>query len=144
MRLMINSIKKGVVIDHIKAGHGTDIFNYLGLDKADFTVALIINAQSTKLGKKDIIKIENEIDIDFAILGLIDPNITINIINDEIIQKKIKLKLPSTVEEAIKCKNPRCITSIERHIKHVFVLVDEKQGLYSCQYCDELYTIPNM
>lgn len=144
MRLTINSIKKGVVIDHIKAGHGINIFNYLGLDKADFTVALIKNASSTKLGKKDIIKIENEIDIDFAVLGLIDPNITINIINDEKIQEKIKLQLPDIVEDAIKCKNPRCITSIERHINHVFILVNENQGLYRCQYCDELYNISEL
>ena len=144
MRLTINSIKKGVVIDHIKAGHGTEIFNYLGLDKADFTVALIINAQSNKLGKKDIIKIEDEINIDFAILGLIDPNITVNIIKDEVISEKIKLKLPSMVEEAIKCKNPRCITSIENHVTHVFELVNEEKGIYGCQYCDDLYTIPNM
>ena len=144
MRLTINSIKKGVVIDHIKAGHGINIFNYLGLDKANFTVALIINASSTKLGKKDIIKIENEIDIDFTVLGFIDPNITINIINNEKIQKKIKLHLPDTVEEAIQCKNPRCITSIERHIKHVFLLVDGNQGLYRCQYCDELYNVSEL
>lgn len=144
MRLMINSIKKGVVIDHIKAGHGTEIFNYLGLDKADFTVALIINAQSNKLGKKDIIKIENEIHIDFAILGLIDPNITVNIIKDETICQKIKLKLPDQVEEAIKCKNPRCITSTEKHVTDTFTLVNREKGIYSCQYCDSLYTIPNM
>lgn len=144
MRLTINTIKKGVVIDHIKAGHGIDIFNYLGLDKADFTVALIINAQSNKLGKKDIIKIENEIDIDFAILGLIDPNVTINIIKDEIICTKIKVELPMVVEEAIKCQNPRCITTIENHVTHVFHLANRKKGIYSCQYCDDLYTIQNM
>lgn len=144
MRLTINSIKKGVVIDHIKAGYGIDIFNYLGLDKAGFTVALIKNVPSVKLGKKDIIKIENEINIDFAVLGLIDPNITINIINNEAIQEKIKLKLPEKVEEAIICKNPRCITSTERHVKHIFILVDEKQGLYRCEYCDELHKISDV
>ncbi|NLI89734.1 MAG: aspartate carbamoyltransferase regulatory subunit [Epulopiscium sp.] len=144
MRLKINSIKQGVVIDHIRAGQGTKIFNYLGLDKADFTVALIINAQSKKLGKKDMIKVENEINIDFAILGLIDPNITVNIIKDEAICEKIKLELPTTVEEAIKCKNPRCITSTEKHITDIFELVNREKGIYSCQYCDALYTIPNM
>ncbi len=144
MRLTINSIKKGVVIDHIKAGHGTEIFNYLGLDKADFTVALVINAQSNKLGRKDIIKIEDEIDIDFAILGLIDPNVTVNIIKDEVISDKIKLQLPKVVEGAIKCKNPRCITSVEQNVVHVFELVNREKGIYSCQYCDDLYTIKNM
>ena len=144
MRLTINSIKKGVVIDHIKAGHGIEMFNYLGLDKADFTVALVINAHSNKLGRKDMIKIENEIDIDFAILGLIDPNVTVNIIKNECICKKIKLTLPSVVEDAIKCKNPRCVTSVENHVTHIFDLVNEEKGIYSCQYCDDLYTIKNM
>lgn len=138
--LMINSIGKGIVIDHIKAGYGIKIFKYLGLDKADFSVALIMNAPSTKLGKKDIIKIENAIDIDYTMLGLIDPNITIDVIEDEKIKKKITLKLPEKVENVIKCKNPRCITSIEKYIPHVFYLVDENKGEYRCQYCDEIYT----
>jgi aspartate carbamoyltransferase regulatory subunit len=137
----INSIKKGIVIDHIKAGHGVKIFNYLGLDKADFTVALIMNAPSEKLGKKDIIKIENVIDIDYTVLGLIDPNITIDIIDGEVIKEKIKLKLPGKVENAIKCKNPRCVTATEKYVSHVFSLVDENKGEYKCQYCDEIYTL---
>ncbi len=144
MRLTINSIKKGVVIDHIKAGQGINIFNHLGLDEADFTVALIINANSKKLGKKDIIKIENEINIDFAVLGLLDPDVTINIIDDEKIVRKIKVQLPEIVEDALKCKNPRCVTSIERNITHVFQLVDKKRGLYKCQYCDELASVGDM
>jgi len=139
--LSINGIGKGLVIDHIKAGLGIKIFNYLGLDKAGFTVALIMNAPSVKLGKKDIIKIENAIDIDYTVLGLIDPNITINIIEDEVIRKKIKLKLPEKVENIIKCKNPRCVTSIEKYIPHLFYLVDEGKGEYRCQYCDESYTL---
>ena len=138
MRLNINTIKKGVVIDHIKAGHGIDIFNYLGLDKADFTVALIINAHSTKLGTKDIIKIENEIHIDFAILGLIDPNVTVNIINDGTICTKMKLELPTMVEDAIKCKNPRCVTSVENGIPHIFHLINPETREYRCEYCDEI------
>lgn len=144
MRLTINSIVKGVVIDHIRAGQGINIFNHLGLNKADFTVALIVNATSKKLGRKDIIKIENEIDIDFTVLGLLDPNVTVNIITDEKISKKIKVKLPEKVEGALKCKNPRCVTSIERNINHVFILIDEKQGLYRCQYCDEVYSVDDM
>lgn len=144
MRLTINSIKKGVVIDHIKAGQGINIFNHLGLDKADFTVALIINATSRKLGRKDIIKIENEINLDLAVLGLLDPNVTVNIIDDEKINQKIKLKLPERVEDVLKCKNPRCVTSIERNITHVFLILDEEQGLYKCQYCDEVYSVDDM
>ena len=144
MRLTINSIVKGVVIDHIRAGQGINIFNHLGLNKADFTVALIINASSKKLGKKDIIKIENEIDLDFTVLGLLDPNVTVNIIKDEKISEKIKLKLPERVEGALKCKNPRCVTSIEKNITHVFLLVDEKKELYRCQYCDEVYSVDDM
>ena len=100
--LTINSIKNGIVIDHIKAGFGMKIYKYLELDKADYSVALIMNAESKKLGKKDIIKIENNLEMDFAVLGFIDPNITINIIKDETIYKKIKLKLPSRIENIIK------------------------------------------
>lgn len=137
----INSIKKGIVLDHIKAGLGVKIFNYLGLDKADFTVALIMNAPSEKLGKKDIVKIENVIDLDYTMLGLIDPNITIDIIDEEVIKEKIKLKLPERVENVIKCKNPRCVTSIEKYVPHVFSLVNESKGEYKCQYCDEIHTL---
>lgn len=137
----INSIKRGIVLDHIKAGHGVKIFNYLGLDKADFTVALIMNAPSVKLGKKDIIKIENVIDIDYTVLGLIDPNITVDIIDCECIKEKIKLKLPERVENVIKCKNPRCVTAMEKYVPHVFTLFNESKGEYKCQYCDEIYTL---
>ena len=134
----INSIKRGIVIDHIKAGVGLEIFNYLGLDKAGFTVALIMNAPSSKLGKKDIIKIENEIDIDFTVLGFIDPNITINIISGEEIETKVKLNLPDKIDKVIKCNNPRCISSIEQEIMHSFYLSDRKKGEYRCMYCDEI------
>ena len=137
--LNINSIVKGIVIDHIKVGYGFKIFKYLGLDKADFTVALIMNASSKKYGRKDIIKVENVIDLDLAMLGFIDPNITVNIIEDEKIKEKINLSLPDKVENIIKCKNPRCITSTERDIKHIFVLMDEKKRLYKCAYCDQIY-----
>ena len=140
----INSIKKGIVIDHIKAGYGIKIYNYLGLDKVDFTVALIKNAVSDKRDKKDIIKIENVMDMDFTVLGLIDPNLTINIIEDEVIKEKIKLKIPERVDDVIKCKNPRCITSVEKYITHTFFLVDEEKGQYRCQYCDEIYTFPEL
>ncbi|WP_411680540.1 aspartate carbamoyltransferase regulatory subunit [Clostridium thailandense] len=142
--LTVNSIKNGIVIDHIKAGLGIKIFNDLGLDKADFAVALIMNADSTKLKKKDIIKIENKMDIDLTILGLIDPNITVDIIEKEAIREKIKLSLPHKVENIIKCKNPRCITSVEKYIPHVFHLVDHARGEYRCEYCDEIYKVSEL
>lgn len=137
----INPIQKGIVIDHIKAGYGIKIFKYLGLENVDFTVALIMNAESSKKGKKDIIKIENEIDLDLTVLGLMDPNLTINIIENEVITEKINLKLPEKVENIIKCKNPRCVTSIERGINNIFTLVSEEKEEYKCIYCDEIYTI---
>lgn len=142
--LTINSIKNGIVIDHIKAGLGIKIFNYLGLDKADFSVALIMNADSKKLGKKDMIKIENVIDMDFTVLGFIDPDITIDVIENEKMTDKIKLKLPKRVENVIKCKNPRCVTSVEKYIPHIFNLVDEKEGKYKCEYCDEVYKVSDL
>ena len=138
--LNITSIRKGIVIDHIKPGCGIIIFKYLKLDKADFTVALIMNATSDKHGRKDIIKIENEIDIDLAMLGFMDVNITVNIIEDEIISEKINLSLPDKVEGIIECKNPRCVTSTERGIVHKFVLIDEEKGSYKCEYCDQIYS----
>lgn len=138
--LNIDSISKGIVIDHIKVGYGFSIFKYLRLDTADYTVALIMNAPSKKHGRKDLIKIENKIDIDLAMLGFIDPNITVNIIEDEKIIEKINLSLPEKVEGIIECKNPRCVTSIERDISHRFVLIDEKVGMYKCEYCDQIYS----
>ncbi|MBZ2174009.1 aspartate carbamoyltransferase regulatory subunit [Schnuerera sp. xch1] len=137
--LNIDSISKGIVIDHINAGYGYSIFKYLGLDKADFAVALIMNVPSKKFGKKDLIKIENVIDVDLTMLGFIDPNITINIIEDEKIVKKINLSLPERVEGIIECKNPRCITSEERNIVHKFILIDKENGIYKCEYCDQIY-----
>ncbi|TJX68932.1 aspartate carbamoyltransferase regulatory subunit [Soehngenia saccharolytica] len=137
--LEITSIKKGIVIDHIRPGMGLKIFEYLKLDKADYTVALIMNASSKKYGRKDIIKIENTIDIDLNVLGFLDPNITVNIIENEKIIDKIKLAMPEYVEDIIKCKNPRCITTVEREITHRFKLVDEQNATYKCVYCDHIY-----
>lgn len=138
--LNIDTIKNGLVIDHIMAGCGYKIFNYLGLDKADFQVALIMNVKSDKLKEKDIIKIDNVIDIDYKVLGLIDPDITINVIKDEKIVDKIRLSLPESVENIIKCKNPRCITSVEKNAPHIFHLVNENTKEYRCEYCDEIVT----
>lgn len=139
--LTINSLKNGIVIDHIKEGLGIKIFNYLGLQRADFTVALILNVESSKLTKKDMIKIENFPEIDFKVLGLIDPHITINIIENEEIKDKINFSLPVKVEDLIKCKNPRCVTSNERYVKQTFHLVDEANLEYRCEYCDEIYKV---
>ena len=141
--LNIESIKDGIVIDHIKAGLGAKIFSWLGLDKAEYSVALIINAPSKEMGKKDIIKIDNIINIDYSILGFIDPNITVNIIKNETIAEKITLTLPEKIEGVIKCKNPRCITTTETYETQIFHLVDKEKGQYRCGYCDELTSSRN-
>ncbi|QPK93705.1 aspartate carbamoyltransferase regulatory subunit [Actinomyces sp. zg-332] len=137
--LKIDSISKGIVIDHIKTGYGYEIFKLLELDKASYAVALIMNVDSKKLGKKDIIKVENKIDVDLAILGLIDKNLTVNIIENGNIKEKISMVLPETVKGFIKCKNPRCITCHENIETH-FVLLKREEGIYRCNYCDNLYT----
>jgi aspartate carbamoyltransferase regulatory subunit len=136
--LNIDKIKNGIVIDHIKAGQGIRIFNWLGLDKSPYTVAFVVNASSRHMGRKDIIKIDNTITINFNVLGLIDPNITVNIIENEEITEKIKLKLPEKVENVILCKNPRCITSTEKYIPHIFHLENGELRTYRCEYCDEI------
>lgn len=137
--LKIDSVEKGIVIDHIRAGLGMEIYNYLNLDKLDNSVALIKNVKSKKLGKKDIIKVEDVIDIDLKILGFIDPNISINIIENNKIVDKINLELPEEVVNVVKCKNPRCITSIEQEVEHKFKLVNREKGTYKCIYCDQIY-----
>ena len=139
--LNIEKIRNGIVIDHIISGQGIRIFNWLGLDKSPYTVAFVVNASSRHMGRKDIIKIDNTIAINFNVLGLIDPNITVNIIEDEKITEKIKLKLPERVENVIICKNPRCITSTEKYITHIFHLENTEQRTYRCEYCDEIRSI---
>jgi len=136
--LNIEQIKNGIVIDHIKAGLGIKIFNWLNLDKAPYTVAFVANASSSLCGRKDIIKIDNTISINLDVLGLIDPNITVNIIENERITKKIKLQLPEKVENVLVCKNPRCISSTEKYITHVFHLENREHCTYRCEYCDEI------
>ncbi|MDR3275917.1 MAG: aspartate carbamoyltransferase regulatory subunit [Treponema sp.] len=137
--LNIAKIKNGIVIDHIRAGQGVRVFNWLGLDKAPYTVAFVLNAASARMGRKDIIKIDNTLDINFDLLGLIDPNITVNLIQDEQVAGKIKLRLPERVEQVLRCKNPRCISSTETYIPQVFHLVDRERRAYRCEYCDELW-----
>lgn len=136
--LEITSIEKGIVIDHIKSGFGLQLYKYLNLDKADYNVALITNAFSKKMGKKDIIKINNEIDIDYTFLGLIDPNITVNVIDKGKTVKKVNPEVPEVVRNIIKCKNPRCVTSVEHYFDHVFHLVDKEKRSYRCEYCDDI------
>ena len=138
--LNVSGISEGFVLDNIQAGKSMDIYHYLRLDKLDCCVAIIKNAKSNKMGKKDIMKIECPIDvIDLDILGFIDHNITINIIQDEKIVEKKRLKLPKEITNVIKCKNPRCITSIEQELDHVFVLTDTENEVYRCKYCEEKY-----
>ena len=138
--LNVGSLNDGVVLDHIAAGKSMEIYKYLGLDKLDCQVAIIKNAKSQKMGRKDIIKIESPLDvINLDILGYIDHNITVNIIhNGEISEKKI-LTLPNTIKNVVKCKNPRCITSIEQGLEQIFLLTDEEKQIYRCRYCDEKY-----
>ena len=139
--LTVGRIAEGFVLDHIEAGKSMEIYKYLHLDKLDCCVAIIKNAKSNKMGKKDIMKIECPIDfMDLDILGFIDHNITVNIIeNGEIISKK-PLTLPKKIKNVSRCKNPRCITSIEQGLDHVFVLTDEENQVYRCQYCEEKYS----
>ncbi len=138
--LNVGKIYEGFVLDHIQAGRSMEIYNHLKLHKLDCCVAIIKNARSEAMGKKDIIKIECPIDVmDLDILGFIDHNITVNIIKDGEICEKKELKLPQQVTNVIKCKNPRCITSIEQELDHVFILTDEEKEIYRCQYCEEKY-----
>lgn len=138
--LNVGQLNNGFVLDHIKAGKSMEIYKHLGLDKLDCCVAIIKNARSNKMGKKDIIKIEGGLDIvDLDILGFIDYNITVNVIKDGQIVDKKMLNLPKRVTNVIKCKNPRCITSIEQELPHVFLLTDKEKQVYRCQYCEEKY-----
>ena len=133
----IDSIKNGYVIDHIQAGKSLEIYKYLNLGELDTQVAIIKNARTKKSGKKDIIKIDEHTDINLDILGYINPNITVNKIIDGKIVEKYHPKLPKELINIIKCKNPRCITSVEKDLIHICELTDEKKGIYRCKYCEE-------
>ena len=143
--MVIDSIKNGIVIDHIKAGLGMKLMSYLNFDNENDTVAIIMNAPSKKRGKKDIIKIENVNSrvVDMDVVGMIDQDATVNIIENEEIKAKLKPTLPKRVEDVIKCKNPRCVTSSERGLKHIFVLNDAERKEYRCIYCDEIVSMDN-
>ena len=142
--LNVGKIEEGFVLDHIKAGNSLSIYEHLGLDKLDCTVAIIKNARSEKMGKKDILKVECDIDnLDLDILAFIDHNITVNVIKaGESVEKK-ELVLPKIIKNVIKCHNPRCITSIEQELPHVFLLADEVKEVYRCKYCEEKYSDVN-
>ena len=134
--MIIGQIKDGIVLDHITAGRGMEIYKILGLDKLDCTVAMIKNADSTKKGRKDIIKVGQVIDLDFDVLGYIDPGITVNVIEDGKLAKRQHLNLPERVRGIIRCKNPRCITSTEQELAHEFRLTDPEKKIYRCIYCE--------
>ena len=132
----VDSIKNGIVIDHIKAGQGMNLYKLLNLDALDCNIALIKNVPSKKMGKKDIIKIDADIKLDTDIIGYVDADATVNIIkNGEIIEKKV-IELPEKLTNVIFCKNPRCITSTEQELPHIFRLTDREKGTYRCIYCD--------
>ena len=133
----IDSIKNGYVIDHIEAGKSFEIYNYLNLGDLDTSVAIIKNAKSSKTGKKDIIKIDENLDINLDILGYLDPQITINKIIDGKLIEKFHPKLPEKLVNVVKCKNPRCITSIEQELPHICELTDRENVVYRCKYCEE-------
>ena len=132
----VDEIKNGVVIDHIKAGQAMEIYKFLGLDKLDCTVAIIKNAVSRRMGKKDIIKVDADIELDLSVLGYIDHNLTINVIKDGIKVRKYHPELPLEIVDIVKCKNPRCITSTEQELSHVFKLTDRENKVYRCIYCE--------
>ncbi len=132
----IDSIQNGVVIDHITAGKGMLLYSLLGLDALDVSVAIIKNAVSEKKGKKDIIKIDADIPVDFQVIGYVDPGATLNIIRDGQLVEKRDVELPDTLTDVIFCRNPRCITSTEQELRHIFRLTDREKRVYRCVYCE--------
>lgn len=134
--MIIGQIKNGIVIDHITAGHGMELYNFLGLDKLNCQVALIKNAESVKMGRKDIIKIDRVIELDLDALGYLDPGVTVNIIEGGKLAKRQNIEIPERIENVIKCKNPRCITTVEQELPHIFTLQDKENRVYRCLYCE--------
>ena len=132
----IDSIKNGIVIDHIAAGKGMQLYDLLGLDKLDCSVAIIKNVSSKKMGRKDIIKVDADIPLNLDVIGFVDPEATVNIIRDSRLVEKKTIPMPLTVTNVIKCKNPRCITSVEQDLPHVFQLTDKENKVYRCLYCE--------
>jgi len=134
--MIVNPITDGIVLDHIKAGRAMEIYNVLNLGRLDCTVAVILNADSKKMGKKDILKICQPIDLNLDVLGYLDPGITVTYIADGKKVKRVHLELPERVSGVITCKNPRCITSVEQGLPQVFKLTDREKGIYRCVYCE--------
>ncbi len=132
----IDSIKDGIVIDHITAGRGMELYSVLGLDKLDCSIAIIKNVHSNKMGKKDIIKIDADITLNMTALGYVDPGVTVDIIKDGKLVEKKRVSLPASLTNVIFCKNPRCITSTEQELPHVFKLTDDANRIYRCVYCE--------
>lgn len=134
--MVIDAIKNGIVIDHITAGKAMELYQILGLGELDCTVAILKNVTSGKHGRKDIIKIDRIMELDWDVIGYVDSNITVNIIKDGVRVEKRQLKLPETITNVIRCKNPRCITSVEQELPHVFQLTDRERHEYRCMYCE--------
>ncbi len=134
--MIIDAIKNGIVIDHITAGKAMELYQILGLGELDCTVAILKNVVSGKLGRKDIIKIDRILELDWDLIGYVDPNITVNIIKDGERQEKRQLKLPETITGVIRCKNPRCSTTVEPELPQVFLLTDREKRIYRCRYCE--------
>ncbi|MBQ3276741.1 MAG: aspartate carbamoyltransferase regulatory subunit [Oscillospiraceae bacterium] len=140
--MVIDAIHNGIVIDHIAAGKSMELYDILGLGRLDCTVAILKNVPSRKLGRKDIIKIDQLLELDWDLLGYVDPNITVNIIRDDIRVEKRQLKLPERIRGVIRCRNPRCITSVEQELEHEFKLTDRENRIYRCVYCETRYSPP--
>lgn len=138
--MRIDSIQNGIVLDHIRAGKGMLIYNTLELEKLDCPIAILKNVPSKRMGKKDIIKIDTDLSFDYDSLAYMSPNITVNIIRDGKIEEKKHIKLPETLVDVLKCKNPRCICTTEQEIQHIFWLSDPEEGVYRCRYCDTKYS----
>ncbi len=134
--MRVDAVNNGIVIDHIESGKAMDIYRLLSLDDLDCTVAILKNVPSSKMGRKDIIKIDCRMDINFDVLGYISPNVTVDVIKDGVVSEKKHIDLPETLTDILKCKNPRCITSVEQEIHHIFKLTDREHRVYRCIYCD--------
>lgn len=134
--MVIDAISNGIVLDHIKAGRSMELYQILKLDKLQCSVAVLKNVTSRKMGRKDIIKIDEIIDLDFAVLGYVDPGITVSIVRDGKLDRKFNVELPERVVNVIRCRNPRCITSTEQELPHIFKLADRDSRIYRCIYCE--------
>lgn len=132
----IDSIKNGIVIDHIQAKKGMEIYEALNLKDLDCSVAIITNAKSEKMGRKDIIKIDKDIEVNMDMIGFIEPNATINIVKNDKLVDKYCVKLPEEIVNLAKCQNPRCITSVEKDLDQIFILTDKENQVYRCKYCE--------